>query len=132
MMDGSVQFVAYEGFLGGVSVATGDLDDGGPNEIPGLVVSSLPQTLEAHLGPGVYKSVDSGSTWTLSYDQPIMATLRDGKGFPQIVTLDRIEVHAIADTTAEPSNSADRAVLGSHLFEAEGVKEMWITPAQGE
>lgn len=130
LADGSVRFIAFDGFLGGVSVAAGDLGGDGDDRVPGLAVVSLPQLVEARAGAGVLRSTDRGTTWTLRYDRPAAALVRGPNGQPQTVTLDRINIYAVREAQA-PSriqNNLRQLSLGCHVFEVEGARQMTITP----
>lgn len=134
--DGSVRPVRYSAYVGGVFVASGDLDDGGDHGIPGLVVYDLPQTIKATTGRNtlMLSTANTYTGMTMVYDQPIVATIRNSRGLPRVVTLDRIEVYSVGKTTTRRQSaiSPPRMLLGSHVFEAHGVKEMRITPSQGK
>ena len=132
--DGSVRTVRYSAYVGGVFVASGDLDDGGDHGIPGLVVYDLPQTIQATTGRGTLSGANTYTGMTVVYDHPIAATIRDSRGLPRVVTLDRIEFYSVGKTTTgrQSAITPPRMILGSHVFEAEGVKEMWVTPSQSK
>ncbi len=131
LADGSVRFIAFEGFRGGVSVAVGDLD--GDGRVPGLAVVSLPQVFEAHAGVGRLHSTDRGTTWTLRYDEPVQALVRGPNGQAQRVELDRIDIYAVREAQAPQrvQNNLRQLSLGCHVFEAEGVRQMTVTPEAG-
>lgn len=133
LADGSVRFIAFEGFRGGVSVAVGDLDGDGREQVPSLAVVSLPQVIEAHAGVGRLYSTDRGTTWTLRYDEPVRALVRGPNGQAQRVELDRIDIYAVREAQAPQrmQNNLRQLSLGCHVFEAEGVRQMAITPGAG-
>ncbi|GMU82881.1 MAG: hypothetical protein AMXMBFR47_27520 [Planctomycetota bacterium] len=128
--------IPFEVYLGGVRVASGDLSGDGQN--PGLMVSDVPQTIGTHL---LYQDTvtpagvsQSGMTWTLRYDRPVVAIVLGPNGNPVPVTGDWIEVHSTQLGINRPtaSQSPQPLGIGCHLFEAEGVRQMRITPKQSE
>lgn len=131
LADGSVRFIAFEGFRGGVSVAVGDLD--GDGRVPGLAVVSLPQVIEAHAGVGRLYSADRGTTWTLRYDEPVQALVRGVNGEAQRVELDRIDIFAVLEPQAprRMQNNLRQLSLGCHVFESDGARQMTVTPGAG-
>ncbi len=115
-----------------------------------LVVDAVPQTIEASVRSGTLNlstaNTNDGSTstghygiwqdnygFTVRYDQPVVAVVRGANGQPQTVTLDRIEMHAEWERPMTWDNVRNKPLsLGCHVFEAEGVRKMWVTPSQGE
>lgn len=132
MSDGSVRPVRYSGYMGGVYVASGDLNDENDGNLPDLVVSALPQTFEAHSSRGALQSLSGNNTWTLRYDQPVVVIVRGANGQPQALTVDRIDVQGIRETAAQmrSSNNLKQLSLGCHVFTAKGVQQMTVTPQQ--
>jgi prepilin-type processing-associated H-X9-DG protein len=138
--DGSVRFVRYQAFSGGVFVASGDLDasDGVNGKIPGLVVDSVPDSIGARVGPGrLILAAQNGysvAEWSLRYDQPVNAVVRGTFGRPRPVKIDFVVVHGVIETgrRLQSSNNLKQLGLGCHNFEASGVESMSITPAQPE
>ncbi len=141
--------VPFEGFLGGVRVAAGELN--GNLQIAQLVVSALPQTIEGHVEltrQGLSTASNSrGSSSTgdyglwresygvsLRYDQPVVANFRSPDGTPATVTLDWIELQSTQLGVNRPTSEPNpvHPTLGGHIFKAEGVGLMRIIPAQGE
>jgi prepilin-type processing-associated H-X9-DG protein len=142
--DGSVRSVRFDGFLGGVYVATGDLGDKADGEIPALVVDSLPQTINTRTGAGTRSTgallnlaaanTYTGTTVVLCYDRPVVATVRGPDGRPRTLTLDRIDVHGVREAAArmQSANNLKQMTLGCHVLAADGVEQMSITPLQAE
>jgi len=134
LMDGSVRGIRYAGYMGGLRVAAGDLNNDNNENTPELVVSSLPQTFEAHSSRGALHSLSGVNSWTLQYDQPVVVIVRGPNGQPQAVTVDRIEVQDIREVAAQmrSSNNLKQLSLGCHVFTAEGVQQMTVIPRPGE
>lgn len=160
MGDGSVRHVSYGAYLGGIYVATGDLDSDLPGPNPSLVVESVPQVIAVCVGSGnpksgagkthlpgptdganfvkpgmISPSLGGGSmlTWTLRYDEPVPAIVRGPNGQPQLILLDTLEVRTAIDGSARKlgvGNNLKQIGLACHLFEATGVERMSITPKQ--
>lgn len=132
-VNGPSRFKVYSG---DVEVASGDLAADG--QIPGLVVSAVPQTIGAHLlyqdtyiPAGVCQSLYGGMALTLRYDQPVVAIVLGPNGNPVPVTGDWIEFQSFQQTTSRPTPSS-HAGLGCHVFEATGVERMTLVPRAGE
>jgi len=133
LADGSVRSLRYTGFTGGITVAAGDLDGDANDGVPGLVVSSLPKTLDARTGR-LYVGSETG-VWRLAYDQPIVAFVRGPNGQSMPATIHFIEVAGgSVDGPAVPtpsSNNLRQMSLGVHHFEAKGAQQMTIKPTSG-
>lgn len=133
--DGSVRPVRFGGYIGGIFVASGDLNGDGNNGASDLIVSSLPKTFDAHAPMGrLYVGTETG-VWRLHYDQPIVAIVRGPNGQPMPATIDFIEIAGDSvDAPAAPTSSSNnlrQLGLGIHHFEATGVQNMTIKPSQG-
>lgn len=150
LCDGSVRYISFQGFNGSVCVASGDVNGDGANGAPGLVLSSLPQTIGARRGVVVQGGAGNdyvtgspdediligGKTsyadleWLVHFDRPVLATVRGADGRPRTVTLDRVEVRGVKETAARlpAGNNLKQIGLGCHKFEATGVRSMSIRP----
>ncbi len=133
LSDGLTVSTKYVGYLGGVPVASGELN-GNLQIANALVVSSLPDTIGVHLlyqdtaiPGGADESLAGGMRWTLGYDQPVTATILGPNGNSSTKTLDRIVVTMKWDDGVQGS-----LCLGAHVFEAEGVQQMRVTPNRAE
>lgn len=123
----------FEGFMGGVSVAAGDI--GAAEPFPTLALESLPDVVETRVGPHVrvYSGVDRtlALSWTLCYDEPIAATVRDPQGPPRRVMIDKIKLVSVIPDSAssvQHTHNIRQLSLGAHTFEASGVDRMILEP----
>lgn len=129
LADGSVHFFAFDGYLGGVQVASGTLDpDGGY----GLIVEAVPQTIEVET-ESAHRRGDR-PVWTLYYDEPVKGIVFGPNGQTQEVSASVYKMHRTGYTSAGRSATVDRGgiSLGAHYFAADGVGKMIITPDYGQ
>jgi prepilin-type processing-associated H-X9-DG protein len=142
MCDGSVRFISYQAFRGGVFVAAGDLDGDGANGTPGLVLPSLPQTIGARAGAAVLMggsgndsaigghgrdvllggagddvliggpTARSFNGFVVTFDRPVDAVVFNADGRPRTVTVDRIEVQGIKEAAARIQSSNNLKQIG--------------------
>lgn len=81
---------------------------------------------------GALVNLSGTNTWTLEFDQPVAAVVHRANGPEPIITLDYIVLVAIpnsANNATRPDGQLQIG-LGAHVFEAEGVQEIVITPSQ--
>ncbi len=122
--------VSYEGFLGGVVVAAGELGADGTrllvNRVPDEIGADV-KPLRGRLQPYRHVKLESAlvSSWSTTGhgDAAAQIFLPDG----EVIAVDSIRVRA---TRAVPSNNIHQLGLGVHVLEATGVRSMTIEPRQ--
>ncbi|MBL9030750.1 MAG: hypothetical protein JNM80_03470 [Phycisphaerae bacterium] len=121
---------AFDGFIGGVYVATGDVGAPTPGGLPALSLASIPDHIETRVEQrtasrrgGMLLSVQ------LMYNSPVVATLRGPNGQQRTLKMDRIVVSVPLDpgTASSSGNNLRQIALASHAFEAAGVPRMVLT-----
>lgn len=126
-----------QGFLGGVYVASGDMNHTGERGQPRLVVERVPDEIHVRVGPHV-KVFGGGNEseliWTLVYDKPVQVQMGNSDWRNYRVSVDTIEVRK---PVREPGsvkniNNLKQIGLGMHVFEAKGVRNMRLGPVQPE
>lgn len=129
----------FQGFLGGVSVAVGDVNNTGADAPARLIVDRVPDEVHVRVGPHV-KVFDGSSQseeliWTLVYDKPVEAQIYHSNWRNYRVSVDTIEVRKPVKEAAarmRTSNNLKQLGLGMHTFEAKGVRNMRLGPVQPE
>lgn len=137
---------SFGGFLGGVRVASGDLNGDGPGPnggAPALAVSALPQRIITKVGTGTLTlagtntysgttQVQQGLTHVLMFDTPTPVIVRGAEGQLRTLVVDTIEVQSKVREAAQfaSGNNLRQIGLGAHTFEAVGVERLRVTPEQ--
>lgn len=139
MGDGSVKFMRYTAFRGGVAVATGDLERPGQGGLASLAVESVPPALGVRIGPATPGTAQprphADAVWSLRYEQPVKALVRGPDGESRPVVIDSIEVRTPLSGSAAPvrhTHNIKQLGLAVHTFAATGVRSMSIMPKQPE
>ncbi|MFM9958618.1 MAG: hypothetical protein ACKVZJ_11120 [Phycisphaerales bacterium] len=130
--------VTFGAFNGVVRVGTGtlSLDAGGPNgQPPAVIVDSIASGTRAKLeriARPRKRGPENQLVWTLTYDAPVAAVVRDGRGALHSLVIDRLEVAMPVSNAPGPraSNNLKQLGLGVHTFEATGTRAVRVTPAQ--
>ncbi|QOI99240.1 MAG: hypothetical protein HRU70_01540 [Phycisphaeraceae bacterium] len=116
-------------YLGGVFVATADVNSSSPGSTPTIILDSIAPSARVRLsGVG-----DGRVHWMLKYDAPVRAMIRGRDGRARTYTIDAVEIVTPMtrhSTGARGPANIKQLGLALHTFEAAGARGLRVRPAQ--